>query len=449
MKVIKFGGTSLATAEQIKKACGIIMADCERRLVVVSAPGKRFKEDTKVTDLLIKCAKSYIKNGNDSKLIEEIVGRYSEIAEGLGLNGDIADRIKNDIYLRIPKKIEDKSKFLDSMKAAGEDNSAKLVAEYLKSLGVHAKYINPKDAGLILSDEPGNARVMPESYENLKKLKDMSGILIFPGFFGFSSKGEVVTFPRGGSDITGSILAVAVKADVYENFTDVDCVFAADPNVVHNPKAIGNITYREMRELSYGGFSVLHEETLEPVYRTNIPVNIRNTNNPEAAGTLISTNREITNGPVVGISSDDGFCCLFVSKYMLNREVGFGRRILTFLEEENLAYEHMPSGIDSISIILREKQLTLEKEERLTEKLKKELSLDDISIKRKLSLIMIVGEGMFNAVGVAARAIGSIAKAKINLEMINQGSSEISMMFSVKSDDERRAVRALYEEFFN
>jgi aspartate kinase len=449
MKVIKFGGTSLATADQIKKACSIILSDEERRLIVVSAPGKRFKEDTKVTDLLIKFAKNHIRNGNDEGIITEIVERYSEIADGLGLKGDIVDRIKEDIYSRVPKQIDNKNKFIDSMKAAGEDNAAKIFAEYLKSLGVQAKYINPKDAGLMLSDEFGNARVLPESYDNLKKLKEMAGILVFPGFFGYSSKGEVVTFPRGGSDITGSILAVAINAEVYENFTDVDSVFAADPNVVHNPKAISNITYREMRELSYGGFSVLHEETLEPVYRTNIPVNIKNTNNPEASGTLISTNREITNGPVVGISSDDGFCCLFVGKYMLNREVGFGRKILQFLEEENLAYEHMPSGIDSISIILRERQFTKEKEGRLMEKLKRELALDDISLKRNLTLIMIVGEGMFNAVGVAARAIGSIAKAKINIEMINQGSSEISMMFSVKSTDEKNAVRALYNEFFN
>ena len=279
MKVVKFGGTSLSSAEQIKKACNIILADKERKIVVVSAPGKRHKEDAKITDLLIKCAKNHLKDENTDKIVSEIVGRYKEIAEGLNLNDDILDNICKDIASRISQKTEHKTQFIDCMKAAGEDNSAKLVAEYLKSKNVKAQYINPRDAGLVLSDEFGNARVLPESYDNLKKLNSMDGILVFPGFFGYSSKGEIVTFSRGGSDITGSILAAALDADVYENFTDVDFVYAADPNVIKNPKPITKITYREMRELSYGGFSVLHEETLEPVFRKNIPVNIKNTNN--------------------------------------------------------------------------------------------------------------------------------------------------------------------------
>ncbi|MEG6614049.1 aspartate kinase [Pseudoclostridium thermosuccinogenes] len=448
MKVAKFGGTSLANAEQIRKVCSIITADPERRLVVVSAPGKRFKDDIKVTDLLIKCAEKYIECGKADEEMEAVVARYAEIAKELNIGDEIVDIIKKDLCERLSGDISNKAKFMDLLKAAGEDNSAKLVAQYLKSIGVEARYINPKDAGLFLSDEFGNARVLPQSYENLKALKDMDGILIFPGFFGYSLQGDVVTFPRGGSDITGSILAAAIGADMYENFTDVDSVFVANPNIVRNPKPISVVTYREMRELSYSGFSVLHEETLEPVYRRGIPVCIKNTNNPSAPGTMIVPERKSKNGPVVGISCDNGFCTIFVSKYMMNREIGFGRRLLQILEDEKLSYEHVPSGIDSISVILKEKQLNAEIEERILKRIKNELEVDDVSIERGLSLVMLVGESMMRTVGIASRATGAFAKAGVNIEVINQGSSEVSMMFGVRAEDADKSVRALYEEFF-
>ncbi|MCX7747644.1 MAG: aspartate kinase [Clostridia bacterium] len=447
MKVAKFGGTSLANAEQIKKVCDVVLSDPERRLVVVSAPGKRYKDDIKVTDLLINCASSYLKNGNAEQELNAVVSRFDEIAKGLGLSEDIVRVVEADLRGRLSGTVTNKEKFMDLLKAAGEDNSAKVVAEYLKSKGIEASYINPKDAGLFLSGEFGNARVLPESYKNLKALKEKTGIMIFPGFFGYSPEGEVVTFPRGGSDITGSILAAAIKADVYENFTDVDSVYAANPNVVQNPKAIPVLTYREMRELSYAGFSVLHEETLEPVYRMGIPVNIRNTNNPSAPGTMIVKNRE-PKEPVVGIASDAGFCSIYMSKYMMNREVGFGRKVLKILEDEGLSYEHTPSGIDNISIILREKQFDEKMEARVLEHIKDELVVDYIEVERGLALVMIVGEGMFNTVGMSARATAAFAKAGVNIEMINQGSSEVSMMFGVKAKDSDKAVKALYTEFF-
>jgi len=337
---------------------------------------------------------------------------------------------------------------MDSLKAAGEDNSAKLIACYLKSIGYDAEYINPKDAGLILTSDPGNAQVLPESYEKLAQLKNNDKLMIFPGFFGYSKDGKVVTFPRGGSDITGSILACAVNADMYENFTDVDSVFVANPNIIDNPKPISHITYREMRELSYAGFTVLHEETLAPVFRAGIPVNIKNTNNPSAPGTIIATTRELSPGHVVGIACDGGFCSINLSKYMMNREIGFGRRLLQILEEEGISYEHTPSGIDNISVILKEKQIDSEKEERIIKRIRDELNVDEINIEHDLSMIIIVGEGMRNTIGIAARAATALAKESVNLEMINQGSSEISMMFGIKSEDSVKAVRALYKEFF-
>jgi aspartate kinase len=448
MKVCKFGGTSLASADQIKKVCDIVTSDPQRRLVVVSAPGKRTKEDIKVTDSLIMCAEKYIENGEAEEELNAVVARYHSIAVELGLSEEITKVIAADLKSRLSGTVSHKGKFMDLMKAAGEDNSAKLVAEYLKSKGYNARYVNPKDAGLFLSDEFGNARVLQESFENLKSLNNIDGIIIFPGFFGYSKSGDVATFPRGGSDITGSILAAAVEAEVYENFTDVDSVFVANPNIISNPMAIHELSYREMRELSYAGFSVLHEETLEPVYRKGIPVCIKNTNNPSSPGTLIVKERRNQNGPVAGIAGDTGFCSLYISKYMMNREVGFGRKVLEILENQGLSYEHVPSGIDNMSIVLQMKQMTEEKVESVINSINKELMVDHIEIERDLALVMIVGEGMRNSVGIAARATGALSEAGINIEMINQGSSEVSMMFGVRSQDCQAAIKALYKEFF-
>lgn len=449
MKVAKFGGTSLASAEQIKKVCSIVTSDSDRRLVVVSAPGKRFKEDTKVTDMLIACAKAQLEKGSAVKELENVVSRFSDIADELGLTKDISDLIASDLESRVKGDASNKDKFMDSLKAAGEDNCAKLVAAYLASTGANARYVSPRDAGLLLSDEFGNAQVLPQSYDNLKSLKDAPGITIFPGFFGYSLNGDVVTLPRGGSDITGSILAAAVDADLYENFTDVDSVFSVNPNITPNPHPIHELTYREMRELSYAGFSVFHEEALVPVFLKGIPVRIKNTNNPNAPGTTILKERSSSiTRPVVGIASDGGFCFIYMSKYMMNREVGFGRRILQILEDERLSFEHIPSGIDNMSIILKQNQMDAAKEDRVVSRIRQEMSVDDISVQRDLSLVMIVGEGMQHTIGIAARATNAFAKSEINLEMINQGSSEVSMMFGVMAEDSVKAVKALYEEFF-
>ncbi|TYQ16419.1 UNVERIFIED_CONTAM: aspartate kinase [Acetivibrio alkalicellulosi] len=448
MKVVKFGGTSLANASQIKKVCDIVTSDSDRRLVVVSAPGKRFKEDIKMTDLLIALGEKYYEEGNAPDELKVVIQRYEEIVRDLGLGEEVLKTVEEDLNFKLSTDRSHREKFMDCIKAAGEDNSAKIVAKYLTTLGVDAIYVNPKDAGLLLSDECGNARILPESYENLKKLSDKKEIMIFPGFFGYSKSGDIVTFPRGGSDITGSILAASVDAQLYENFTDVDSVFAANPNIIDTPKPIPVFTYREMRELAYAGFSVLHEETLEPVFRKGIPVCIKNTNNPSSCGTMITPKRESKNGPVVGIASAEGFCSIYVSKYMMNREIGFGRKILSIIEEEGLSYEHTPSGIDDISIILEHKQLNKEKEERVIKRIKEELQVDHISVQGGLGLVMIVGEGMMHTVGITARATNALAKAGVNIEMINQGSSEVSMMFGVREVDNVKAVKALYNEFF-
>jgi len=448
MKVSKFGGTSLADAAQIRKVCDIVLSDPKRRLVVVSAPGKRHKGDTKVTDLLIACAEAHLRNGSAEKELQAVVTRYADIARDLGLSGDVAKRIADDIRGRLATPTTDRGRFIDTMKAAGEDNAAWLVAAYLQSTGVEARYVSPREAGLLVSHEFGNAQVLPESYRNLARLGDAPGITIFPGFFGYSPAGAVVTFPRGGSDITGSILAAAVKAEVYENFTDVDSVFVANPNLVPSPRPITELTYREMRELSYAGFSVFHEEALAPVFRAGVPVCIKNTNNPSAPGTRIVMDRVCPLGSVAGIACGDGFCAVYLSKYLMNREAGFGRRLLQILEEEGLSYEHAPSGIDNISVILRAREFTPAKEAAVVDRIRRDLQADDVTVERGLALVMIVGERMRNAVGLAARATKAFASAGVNIEMINQGSSEVSMMFGVKAADMAKAVKALYQEFF-
>ena len=338
---------------------------------------------------------------------------------------------------------------MDLMKAAGEDNSAKLVAAIFRKKGLDAHYVNPCEAGLLMSEDYGNAMVLPESYGKLALLRNAPGITVFPGFFGITKSGAVATFPRGGSDITGAILAAAVKADLYENFTDVDSVFAADPRIVPEAAPIALLTYREMRELAYAGFGVFHDEAIIPAVQAKIPICIKNTNRPEAPGTRIVPTRKYEGGAVVGVASADGFCAVYVDKYMMNREVGFGRRLLQIMEDEGISYEHAPSGIDNISVVFREKDFTQEKEERVLERIRNELSPDNIDLDRGLALVMIVGEGMHYTVGVAARATTAMASAGVNIEMQNQGSSEISMMFGIKAMDRKKAVQALYSAFFN
>jgi len=448
MKVAKFGGSSVASAEQFRKVAHIVLSDEERRIIVVSAPGKRYKEDTKITDWLIRLAKKVENGENYGDVLATVVQRYEDIARGLELASDIIGQIREDLERVIEMYRHEPDRLMDALKASGEDNNAKLMAFYLNSLEYEAHYVNPKEAGIFVTDEPGNAQILPHSYERLKELKKRDGILVIPGFFGYSPSGYIVTFPRGGSDITGSIVAAGVGADVYENFTDVDSIYCVNPSIVANPRELKELTYREMRELSYSGFSVFHDEALQPVYKAGIPVCVKNTNNPEAPGTWIVAERELTGQPVAGIASDRGFCSINISKYLMNREIGFGRKVLQILEDEGISYEHTPSGIDNMSIILRSHQLEGEKELRIIDRIQTELEVDEIYIEKDLALIMVVGEGMERTVGVAAKAAAALAQANINIEMINQGSSEVSMMFGVKEEAVEEAVRALYKAYF-
>lgn len=449
MKVTKFGGSSLASATQLKKVLDIIKDDPERKFVVVSAPGKRNAEDTKVTDALIRYYKEFTSDKDVTQTQQWIIERYRDITEELGLKETIIQEIAEDIYdlTNLPKKGNPFT--YDAFLAAGENNNAKLIAAYFNQNELEARYIHPKEAGLTVTAEPSNARILPSSYDKIEELKDSNEVVVIPGFFGVTQNGDICTFSRGGSDITGSIIAAGVKADLYENFTDVDGIFAAHPGIIKHPHSIPELTYKEMRELAYAGFSVLHDEALVPAYRGKIPLVIKNTNNPEHPGTRIVLEHSNDHVTVVGIAGDSGFVSINTSKYLMNREVGFGRKFLQILEDLNISWEHMPTGIDDLSIILRSRELTPIKEQEILKQLTQKLEVDTAEIEHDLSIIMIVGEKMKSHVGVTATAAKALSENEINIQMISQGSSEVSIMFVVSKDQEEKAIKALYDAFFS
>ena len=453
MKVCKFGGSSLADAAQVNKVIDIVLADPARRIVVVSAPGKRNSGDTKVTDLLIALANAALKGESTDAPLKAVVDRYAEMAKGLRLGDEIVQRIEADLTERLAKKPDlAADEFMDLLKAAGEDNNAKLVAVAFEARGRRARYANPKDTGMVLRGKFGDAELDPDSYARLgRAFSNFEGIVIYPGFFGYTKEGKVATFPRGGSDITGSILAAAVCADVYENFTDVDSVYPCDPRIVEEVKdgeGIPTMTYREMRELAYAGFGVFNDDAVIPAVKARIPINIRNTNHPAAPGTMIQQTRRVVPGTVVGIASADGFCNIVVEKYLMNRQVGFGRRLLQVLENAGISYESTPSGVDSQCVVVKGQFLPKESENRIISEIRKELNPDFVTIERNLTMLMVVGEGMCYTPGMLAKACLALASAGISMSMVNQGSSEVSFMIAIRSTDRDAAVRALYKAFF-
>ena len=451
MKVCKFGGSSLANAAQLNKVMDIVLADPARRIVVVSAPGKRHSQDTKVTDLLIALAETAIKGENTDRQFGAVVERYAEMAQELKLGDEIVRTIEMDLMDRLAKVASlEPAEFMDLMKASGEDNNAKLVAVAFAARGRKARYASPKDTGMVLTGPFGDATLDPASYATLSRaFSNFNGIVIYPGFFGYTKDGKVATFPRGGSDITGSILAAAVCADVYENFTDVDSVYPVDPRLVPEvSEGISTMTYREMRELAYAGFGVFADEAVIPAVRARIPINIRNTNHPSEPGTMIQQSRRVVPGTIVGIAAADNFCNIVVEKYLMNREVGFGRRLLHVLEDEGISYEHMPSGVDSQCIVVKGQCLPKSKELKVIQAIKRELNPDYVAVERDITILMIVGEGMCYTPGMLAKACLALASVGISVSMVNQGSSEVSFMIAIRQQDRETAVRALYKAFF-
>lgn len=432
-KVVKFGGSSLASAEQFKKVKDIICSDDSRRYVVPSAPGKRFHGDTKVTDMLYTCYAAAEQGEDFSEKLKRIRERYNEIIEGLNLK------------LSLDTQFEEIAKNFELH--AGKEYAASR-GEYLNSI-IMAEYLGYEfidAAEVIRFNEDGsyNADVTNEIMS--ARLAQVERAVI-PGFFGATEDGRIRTFSRGGSDITGSIVARAVCANLYENWTDVSGCMVADPRIIRNPEPITTITYKELRELSYMGASVLHEDAIFPVRQAGIPINIRNTNAPEDRGTMIVEKTcHQSKYTITGIAGKKDFVAVNIEKDMMNAEIGFGRKVLEAFEKYGISFEHMPSGVDTMTVIVHQTEFE-EKEQKVLTEIKHLVHPDVLDIETDIALIAIVGRGMREARGTAGRIFSALAHAKVNVKMIDQGSSEINIIVGVKNADFETAIKAIYDIF--
>ena len=432
--VTKFGGSSLADAGQFRKVKDILDRDPDRRYVIPSAPGRRFDGDDKVTDLLYRCHSLAAAGEPWAEVFDRIAARYMDIAEELGLKTDLPGALDH-----ICRRIE-AGAGRDYCASRGEYLNGLLLADYLGW-----RFLDPRHGVLFREDG---------SFDSEETQKRMSALLsddrpaVVPGFYGSLPDGTVHTFSRGGSDITGAVVARAVNADVYENWTDVSGFLMADPRVVENPREISELTYAELRELFYMGASVLHEDAMFPVHRAGIPTNIRNTNNPDHPGTVIALNlgHPGTLPTITGIAGHKGFSVISVEKAMMNGEIGFGRKVLQVLESFGISFEHVPTGIDNMSVVVAESDLLPVRDDVISG-IVGAVSPDTISVHDHMSLIATVGRGMVHNCGTAARLFMAMSRAGINVRMIDQGSSELSIIVGVDDADFEKTIRAIYSEF--
>ena len=432
-KVVKFGGSSLANAEQFRKVGEIIKSEESRRFVVPSAPGKRFSDDIKVTDMLYGCYHTAEAGEEFENQLKAIKERYYEIIRGLNLELSLEEEFS---------RIRDDFKNLAGVQYAasrGEFLNGKIMAAYLGYEFVDA-------ADVIRFDEEGT--FLPEITNQLlsERLRECEYAVV-PGFYGATADGVVKTFSRGGSDVTGSLVAKAIRADMYENWTDVSGFLVTDPRIVENPVAIDTITYRELRELSYMGATVLHEDAIFPVRKEGIPINIRNTNKPEDKGTFIveSTCRK-PKYVITGIAGKKGFCSINIEKSMMNSEIGFGRKVLQVFEDQGISFEHVPSGIDTMTVYVHQDEFE-EKEQQVIAGLHRAVEPDFVEMESDLALIAVVGRGMKSTRGTAGRIFSALAHSNVNVKMIDQGSSELNIIIGVENRDFERAVKAIYDIF--
>lgn len=432
-KVVKFGGSSLASAKQFKKVKDIITADKSRRYVIPSAPGKRNSKDDKVTDLLYACYDAASEGRSYKKIFDTIVSRYEQIIEGLNLNINLDYEFKTIEENFLAKKGRDYAA------SRGEYLNGIIMAAYLEYEFIDA-------ADVICFDTDGS--FLPEkTNQELANRLSKAPKAVIPGFYGSMPDGSVKTFSRGGSDITGSLVARAIHADLYENWTDVSGFLVADPRIVDNPEPIETITYRELRELSYMGASVLHEEAIFPVRKEGIPINIRNTNRPSDPGTMIvESTLKRPRYTITGIAGKKGFCTINIEKAMMNTEIGFGRKVLDVFEKYGISFEHMPSGIDTMSIFVQQSHFE-EHEQSVIAGIHRAVEPDHMELDSDLALIAVVGRGMKSARGTAGRIFSALAHARVNVKMIDQGSSELNIIIGVRNEDFETAVKAVYDIF--
>lgn len=432
-KVVKFGGSSLASAEQFKKVADIIHADKERKFVVPSAPGKRFPKDIKVTDMLYGCYE-LAENGKDfKKELAAIADRYQEIIDGLSLTLSLKDQFQT---------IEE-----DFKKKAGVNYAASR-GEYLNGI-IMAAYLGYTfiDAAEVIRFKDNGDFDAEVTNEILRERLNGVDSAVIPGFYGAYANGVVKTFSRGGSDITGSIVARAIKASVYENWTDVSGILVADPRIIEDPVPIDTVTYRELRELSYMGFSVLHEDAIFPVRREGIPINIRNTNRPQDSGTwIVESTCQKSDYVITGIAGKKGFCSVNIEKEQMNSEIGFGRKVLQAFEDYGISFEHVPSGIDTMTVFVHQDEF-MDKEQKVVSAIHRLADPDSIDIEADLALIAVVGRGMKSTRGTAGRIFSALAHANVNVKMIDQGSSELNIIIGVANEDFEAAIKAIYDIF--
>lgn len=432
-KVVKFGGSSLASAEQFKKVGNIIKSDPDRKYVIPSAPGKRFAKDIKVTDLLYHCYETAVAGEDFGELLEQIKARYNEIIQGLSLDMSLDDEFKT-----IETAFKNKEG-IDYAASRGEYLNGLVMAKYLDYEFLDpVKYIFFRKDGRLDQEK---------TYNTLGKKLNKVERAVIPGFYGCGIDGKVQTFSRGGSDVTGSVVAKAVLADVYENWTDVSGVLVADPRIIENPKPIHTVTYKELRELSYMGASVLHEDAIFPVRTEGIPINIRNTNAPEDEGTFIVESTCVKpEYTITGIAGKKGFVSITIEKDMMNAQVGFGRRVLEAFEKEGVSFEHMPSGIDTLTVFVHQDEFQ-QKEQAVLANLHRAVHPDSIEMEGDLALVAVVGRGMKATRGTAGRIFSALAHANVNVKMIDQGSSELNIIIGVQDKDFEAAIKAIYDIF--
>ena len=433
IKVVKFGGSSLASAEQFAKVGKIIRADEERKFVVPSAPGKRNSKDTKVTDMLYACYDLAEKEEDFRVQLMKIKERYDSIINGLNLKLSLEEE-----FQKIAEDFKNKAGS-DYAASRGEFLNGIIMANYLGYEFVDA-------AEVIFFDENGNFDA-EKTNTVLKARLEKAKCAVIPGFYGAYEDGTIKTFSRGGSDITGSIVARAVHATCYENWTDVSGFLVADPRIIKNPQPIKTITYRELRELSYMGASVLHEEAVFPVRKAGIPINIRNTNAPDDEGTwIVESTCHQSKYTITGIAGKKGFVSVNIDKDMMNAEVGFGRKVLSAFEENGISFEHMPSGIDTMTVFVHQPEFE-GKEQAVISAIHRNAQPDSIELESDLALIAVVGRGMKSARGTAGRIFSALAHANINVRMIDQGSSELNIIIGVSNADFENAIKAIYDIF--
>ena len=434
-KVVKFGGSSLASAEQFIKSANIINAEEARRYVVPSAPGKRFEGDTKVTDLLISCHSKSVSGGDWESDFTEIKSRYNDIIKGLGIATDLSGE-----FLTIEENLKNGTT-LDYVASRGEYLNGIVLADYLGYEFIDA-------AEVIFFDYNGKFDATKTNIVMSERLAGRKNVVI-PGFYGSNPDMSIKTFSRGGSDITGAIVARAVMADIYENWTDVSGFLMCDPRIVENPRPIKIITYRELRELSYMGASVLHEDSIFPVKLASIPINIRNTNRPEDAGTLIvtSTDNHKSDELITGIAGKKGFSVIRIEKDMMNQESGFGMRVLKVFADLDINFEHLPSGIDTMCVVVNSADVK-GREYDIASSIQKAVNPDHIHIDNNMGLVAVVGRNMAGQPGTAARIFSALARKNINIRMIDQGSSELNIIIGVDESVFTRAIKAIYKEFY-